>query len=292
MRQSTIDIIRAAQAVLEGYGPSASLTIRQLYYQLVVAKVLPNSQSSYKKVGRAMVKARKEGLIPWGRIEDRLRLPRGKQMWPDVATYLRAVANSFHADVWEWQPRYMEFWLEKEALAGIFEEELDRFGIILNVGRGYDGWSSIRNAANRFKRWAEKRSEIEGSRRGTGDCTIVYFGDFDPSGEDMVRSLEERLGFFGVRPVVYKSSITPSDIERYNLPPDPTKLTDSRSPAFIAEHGRMSTVELDALPIRALQQRIRREASSRMDPTALQAARDVEVEARAILEDAIRRAGR
>jgi hypothetical protein len=30
--------------------------------------------------------------------------------------------------------------------------------------------------------------------------TILYFGDFDPSGEDMVRSLEERLQFFQVYP--------------------------------------------------------------------------------------------
>lgn len=29
-----------------------------------------------------------------------------------------------------------------------------------------------------------------------GAVTILYFGDFDPSGEDMARSLGERLGFF------------------------------------------------------------------------------------------------
>ena len=43
--------------------------------------------------------------------------------------------------------RYLEVWLEKDALSGIFEDVLRRYGVTLNVGRGYDGWDSIQNAA-------------------------------------------------------------------------------------------------------------------------------------------------
>ena len=49
---------------------------------------------------------------------------------------------------------------------------------------------------------------------------ILYFGDFDPSGEDMVRSLPERLGSY---PEIVKCALTFDDVERYDLPSDFTK---------------------------------------------------------------------
>jgi hypothetical protein len=82
----------------------------------------------------------------------------------------------------------LETWLEKNALSGIFEDALDSYGGTLNVGRGFDGWVSIHNAA---------------SRVGDEDV-ILYFGDFDPSGEDMVRSLRDRLDDQGSRPEITK----------------------------------------------------------------------------------------
>ena len=39
----------------------------------------------------------------------------------------------------------------KDALVGIFEDALKPFGVTLNVGRGFDGWGSIRNAAERYE---------------------------------------------------------------------------------------------------------------------------------------------
>ena len=61
---------------------------------------------------------------------------------------------------------------------------------------------------------------------------------------------------------------TRDDIERYDLPPDFTKTTDSRRAAFIAKHGDIS-VELDALPIDVLKARIVDEVEARMNLDAL-----------------------
>jgi hypothetical protein len=131
----------------------------------------------------------------------------------------------------------------------------------LNVGRGFDGCDSIRNAAGRY---------------GDGDgVTVLYFGDFDPSGEDMVRSLRERLGFFGCRPDVRKCALVHDDIARYGLPPDFAKATDSRRAAFVAKHGDVS-VELDALPASVLRERIVAEVEARLDLAALAAVQAVE----------------
>src|SRR5262249_32769171 len=151
---------------------------------------------------------------------------------------------------WETQPRYLELWVEKDALSGIFERTLEPYGVAVNVARGYDSWSAIKNAADRLLRYEDR------------DPLIFYFGDFDPSGEHMVVSLRERWGWSAAQPewgawrfTIKKGALPKADLRRHRLPPNPTKLTDPRAAKHIARHGDVS-VELDALPPEVLRQRI------------------------------------
>lgn len=172
-----------------------------------------------------------------------------------MADFAETAQHAYRRDVWAEQSAYVECWLEKDALSGIIEDVLNAYGVTLNVGRGYDGWDSIRNAAGRY---------------GDGDgVTVLYFGDFDPSGEDMIRSLRERLGFFGYEPEVIKCALVAEDVDLYDLPPDFTKKTDTRRAGFVAKYGDVA-VELDALPIDVLQTRLRNEVEARMDLEALE----------------------
>jgi len=245
-------LIDAARLALLEYRP---MTIRQVYYRLVATHLIENTRGRYKAVCRALVAARQDGTIPWHWIEDRLRRPRKVPMWHDVSHYAASARSWYRRSVWLTQPHLVEVWLEKDALSGIFESILEPYGVTLNVGRGYDGWSSIHEAAARYARWPQP-------------CTILYFGDFDPSGRDMVRSLEERIAFFGTSPNLKICAILRSHIEDFNLPPDFTKSTDSRQPAFVAEHGDLS-VELDALPIDILRGCIRGALDTHLDLDAL-----------------------
>jgi hypothetical protein len=252
MHAKSIEILQQAQAILSAYHP---MTVRQVYYQLVSRQVIDNTRSQYQMVSKLLVKARQEEFIPWNWIEDRLRKPRGVPMWDDLNSFAESVLYSYRRDIWAEQPTYFEFWLEKDALSGIFEDVLGEYGITLNVGRGYDGWSSIRNAAARF---------------GDGDgVTVLYYGDFDPSGEDMVRSLRERRAFFGCEPEIVKCALTKDDVIRYNLPPDYTKKTDTRTAAFVDKYGDMA-VELDALPADVLETSIRKNVERYLDMDALE----------------------
>ena len=47
---------------------------------------------------------------------------------------------------------------------------------------------------------------------------------------------------------VRRVALTAAQVEEYALPPQPGKATDSRAAGFIARHGRLVQVELDALP--------------------------------------------
>ena len=255
-QEKTLRIIETARTVLAAHNP---MTVRQVYYQLVSRQVVENNRNRYQAVSDAIVKARQQGMISWEWIEDRLRRPRKVSMWADLAAFSDVAARAYRRDVWATQPVYVEVWLEKDALSGLFEDTLEPYGVTLNVGRGFDGWSSIKNAAERYL----KRDE------DSIDVTVLYFGDFDPSGEDMVRSLRDRLAYFDSRPEIVKCALTMSDIERYKLPPDFAKKTDSRAAKFIAKHGVVS-VELDALPADVLISRLVEEIEKRMDLVELE----------------------
>ena len=263
--QKTVVLVETAREILAEHHP---MTVRQVYYQLVSRQVIENSRSRYQAVSDALVDARKDGTIPWEWMEDRLRRPRTVGMWDDLADFAQTAVRAYRRDVWASQPGYVECWREKDALSGVFESVLSPYGVTLNVGRGYDGWDSIHNAADRF---ADR-----------DDVTILYFGDFDPSGEDMVRSLIERLGFFGCEPNVIKCALTEDDVTRYNLPPDFAKVTDTRRAAFVEKFGDV-TVELDALPVDVLRERITTEVENIVDLDALREVRDIEEKDRADL---------
>jgi hypothetical protein len=262
-------ILEAAVSVLGAYHP---MTVRQVYYQLVSRQVLENSRSQYQALSSLLVSARLQGTIPWPWLEDRPRRPRAVSMWDGLEGFAETARRAYRRSVWESQPRYLEVWLEKDALSGIFEAVLREYGVTLNVGRGYDGWDSIHNGASRF--------------RGLKRATILYFGDFDPSGEDMVRPLRERLGELGAHPEIVKCALTLEDVRQYSRPPDFTKVTDSRRAAFVARYGDLS-VELDALPLEVLRDVIVTEVEARMDLDALAEVREAEERDRVLLVKAL-----
>ncbi len=263
--------LEVALEVLTAHHP---MTVRQVYYQLVSRQVVENTRGMYQAVSDLLVDARKEGIIPWAWIEDRLRRPRRVPMWESLADYADIAVNVYRRKVWTTPPAYFEVWLEKDALSGIVEDALVSYGVTCNVGRGYDGWGSIHNAGVRYQ---DEPNVV----------TVLYFGDFDLSGEDMVRSLHERLRFFWDGVEIVKCALGYEDIAQYNLPPDFTKTTDTRSAAFVEKFGNVA-VELDALPVDVLQARLIREVEARMDLDALAAVHTAEEEDRSRLRDILR----
>lgn len=91
---------------------------------------------------------------------------------------MHTVRYAYRRNVWEDQPSYVEVWLEKDALSGIFSDITEEYGVTLVVGRGYNSWSAYKKAVDRFIKMNKPVS-------------ILYFGDFDPSGEDIVRALKD-----------------------------------------------------------------------------------------------------
>jgi hypothetical protein len=138
---------------------------------------------------------------------------------------------------WIDQKNYVEVWVEKDALSGVLEPITRNFHVHLLVNRGYSSISAMHDSALRY-RDAERHEKI---------CHLLYFGDHDPSGEDMVRDIKNRLEEFRTHIEVTKVALTRKQVDEYALPPNPAKTSDPRARGYIEEHGDQSW-ELDALP--------------------------------------------
>lgn len=261
--QKTRKLIEEARKVFLEAG--VRMTLRQLYYQLVSRQIIENKLSEYQKLSRAMVLARQEGIIPWEWIEDRIRTPHYVSMWNGLGDFMETVRGAYRRNIWEAQPRYIVVWVEKDALSGIFEDITFKYRVPLIVGRGYSSWSLKRELAEHIEEMGKP-------------TVVLYFGDFDPSGEDIFRDLEEAFDFFGILEqveVLEKVALTREDIVRYNLPPNPAKRTDPRAQRFISQHGD-TAVELDALPVQVLQEKIRENIERYLDMEAFERILEVE----------------
>jgi len=271
IHKKTVDLINQAYDVLKEYNP---MTLRQVYYQLVSKHFIENKLSEYQRLSSALVKARQMNSIPWDWIEDRVRQPKIISMWNDLPDFIETVKVAYRKNVWNNQSDYIEIWLEKDALSGIFENITRKYGVTLVVGRGYNSWSAYKEAIDRFSQLDKK------------NIYILYFGDFDPSGEDIVRALKKSLEFFGIYPKIKKIALTYQDITTYKLPPDFTKKTDSRTAKFVEKYGDLA-VELDALSLPILQEKIRESIEEHLDMEAFDKVRKIEKQERQELSNLI-----
>lgn len=230
--------IAQADAIIRDYNQQGyTLTLRQLYYQFVSKDLIENSDKSYKRLGDIVAKARLAGMLPWDGIEDRGREMKSWLIEEDIDNILADLPRNYASDYWKDQAFYVEVWVEKDALASVVR----RACMPLRVGyMACKGYLSVSEAYRAGKR-------MEAAMYEGKTPIVIHLGDHDPSGIDMTRDNADRLdllsgGFVDVRRI----ALNRDQIDEFNPPPNPAKITDSRAAEYIANHGRTSW-ELDAL---------------------------------------------
>lgn len=235
-RPKSLELIGLVNQVINEYKKQGyELTLRQAYYQLVARGYIPNNERSYKNIGNLINDGRLAGLIDWTAITDRTRNLRGNSHWNNPSDVIASAKYSYLLNKWKGQPNYVEVWVEKDALVDIVGQACRPLDTPYFSCRGYTSQSEMWGAAQRFLRQFDRERRI-----------IIHLGDHDPSGIDMTRDIQERLEMFGADVYVKRVALTMEQIETYNPPPNPAKLTDSRCGKYIAEFGDESW-ELDAL---------------------------------------------
>lgn len=249
-QQKSLDLIELVNQVVDEYSAQGyELTLRQVYYQLVARGYIPNNERSYKNVGSLINDGRLAGLIDWNSVTDRTRNLRKAGHWDNPADVIASARYSYNLDKWEGQPNYVEVWVEKDALVDIVGQACNPLDTPYFSCRGYTSQSEMWSAAQRFIRQDDREKRI-----------IIHLGDHDPSGIDMTRDIQERLELFGADVYVKRVALTMNQIQTYNPPPNPAKITDSRASKYIDQYGNESW-ELDALEPKVITDLIKKQVT-------------------------------
>ncbi len=255
--KKNLETLSQANTIIEEYAEMGyTLTLRQLYYRLVTKNIVKNEQREYSRLIKILTEGRMSGMVDWDGIEDRVRVPRMAAYESDPKSAVIKAANHFRLNRQEGQKNHVELWVEKDAISNILKVKTNYYGIYLMVNRGFSSTTAMYEAANRMKRAVEDGKE----------CHILYLGDHDPSGLYMaVKDIPERLNeAFGVPVNVDHIGITISQVREYNPPPNPAKITDTRSAWYMKQFGKVSW-EVDALEPPILHSIIDSKVSSLMD---------------------------
>lgn len=298
--QGSLDIIRMANVICAEYqAQGLDITLRQLYYQFVSRDWLPNKDTEYKRLGSIINDARLAGLLDWKYIVDRTRNLRANSHWDDPAGVVESAAHSFMQDKWADQDHRVEVWIEKDALVGVLQACCPGEDVPYFSCRGYTSQSEVWGAAQRLGRYIDDGKKV----------VILHLGDHDPSGIDMTRDIEHRLAMFiaqdrfdepdgqdiqdylwAVEDVfeVQRIGLTWQQIQQYDPPPNPAKMTDARARGYIQRYGP-SSWELDALEPTVLVDLIRRSVALYRDEDRWEAAVEREETERKVLTAASER---
>lgn len=221
------------------------LTLRSLHYQLVGVG-MTNDIQHYKRVVNAMIDARWSGEISFDQFSDLDRSMVGETKHEETVLddmiergkwQVEAWMTAYRKNRWENQPIYPEVLIEKKALQGVFAPICQNYGVSVGACKGYPSLTFLNEMANRFKD-IDKR------------IVVLYFGDYDPSGEDIPRSIVDNLERFGVTIELKRMALMQDQVVKWSLPPAPAKVTDSRT----AKWEGLGQVELDAVKPEKLQE--------------------------------------
>lgn len=254
----SLSVVDQANKIISEYAAQGfDLTLRQLYYQFVSRGLISNTQRDYKRLGSIVADGRMTGLIDWDSLVDRTRNVQGRSHWDSPADIIQSAAENFHVDLWENQKYRPEVWIEKDALLGVIEDVCTTYDVSYFSCRGYTSLSEMWRAAQRLR----------GYNAGNQTPVIIHLGDHDPSGIDMSRDIEDRLLVFGAQFKFIRIALNMDQVNKYNPPPNPAKLTDSRATTYINKYGPDSW-ELDALEPKAMEKLIKKAICKHRDPKA------------------------
>jgi hypothetical protein len=232
-------IIETGIPIVKSY--NGNLTLRALHYRLVAAGMI-NDISHYKKVVNAMIEARWERLVNFDDFLDHERESIGETQFEQTTvedkvdtakTQIKLWATSYRKTRWENQEWYPEVFIEKKALQGVFEKPCEDMAVALNPCKGYPSLTFLYESSLRFY-----NAERQGKRP-----IILYFGDYDCSGENIPETIVENLRRMDCKVELRRIALMENQVREWHLPPAPTKLTDTRSKNW----DGIGQVELDAV---------------------------------------------
>jgi len=223
-RRTKAEMQALKEAIYRVAEENRPVTVRQVFYRLVAAGAIPKEESQYGAVSRELTKMRRAHELPFSWIADNTRWIRRPDTYSSMQDALKATARTYRRRLWDDADCRVEVWCEKDALAGVLVDITDQYDVPLMVHRGYSSHSYLYSIAEEM---------VEADLP-----TYIYiFGDYDPSGRDIIRYCTETVREYAPDAELHFSivAVTPDQIVELNLPTRPPKEKDTRRKGFKGE---------------------------------------------------------
>jgi hypothetical protein len=223
-------IIDAANAAVRTY--PYLITLRQLHYLLVSDpdSEYRNTDNDYDKLSEKTAKARREGWFP--SLRDDTRAIHQAPWWASPADALADLVDQYRYDRTAGQDNLLVLGGEKATLLAQLDDWFGELGLPIVLLRGHTSQTYVDKVAARV---------LDDGR----PAVLLYAGDLDPSGDDILRDFLKRCPVFAK---VERVAVTETQINDLGLTRNPGKPSDSRAKTFVAKYGTLFQVEVEAIP--------------------------------------------
>ncbi|MEO1057043.1 MAG: hypothetical protein AAFY28_09040, partial [Actinomycetota bacterium] len=112
------------------------MTLRGVYYRLQPSGLIEKTENDYRKVGRELLKLRRNGDIAYDDITDGTRYVLKDPSFRSKEDALANWAGMYRQNLWTGDTR-IEVFTEKDAISGVIAPVCTRWDVPLGIQRGY-----------------------------------------------------------------------------------------------------------------------------------------------------------
>ncbi|MFE9484512.1 hypothetical protein ACFYNM_38770 [Streptomyces spororaveus] len=233
---------------------SQPCTVRHVYYLGIGRlweKDTGKSRRNYSVPVRELGHMRENGTLPWEWITDGTRLVRQETQYDSLDDALERTTEMYRRNLWSSQPRRVEVWCESDSISGVLHPITSAWGVGLFSCRGQSSKTFVHEAVREYQRLGKPLS-------------IIFAGDWDPSGRSIPRSVVERMERYngsGLDLHFQQIAVTADDVRSGQLTTHDVNTADANFKRFQEECQREGldphgAVEVEALAPGLLRQRL------------------------------------
>jgi hypothetical protein len=222
----------------------APVSVRGVYYQATVRKLVEKTEEGYKKIQREVLRGRREKQIPYWQVSDNSRTYYQVRSHDSLSNAAEDFADSYKRDFWTQSNIAVEVWLEKEALSGVISPVTNEYRIRMVPTRGFPSETIVHNAVH------------QAAQEGKSRLVVITLYDFDRAGQDaeaaLVGRMQEFAEEFDIVVEHVKLGLTHQQVVDMDLPARPAKKVSSADKKWPYDFA----CELDAIPPNVLREMV------------------------------------
>lgn len=203
-REEVIQVKRQIKDLIAEFSPRS---VRNIYYRLTDPTFpvsIPKGQGEYERVSRWLTEMRERGEIPFEAITDgsRSMVPNSRHSY---GSYLDNLVCSYQPDLWAEADTRLMVICESQSLAGMLDAVCRKYKVDLSVSKGFSSLTY--------------RYDVAQQLNSNQHSTVIYLGDYDPSGLAITENWEKELSKYVDTDFDFaRLAITNDQIDKFDLP--------------------------------------------------------------------------